>query len=257
MANPSEFYELYDVRLKVYGDRVEVTQYSSSIGLIKEEFKSLNNRSYKKKEKGTGTIREDSLNRSYSNLIDLAIMNHKDFKSFITLTFSENITDLTFANSEFNKWTTKVKRVFKDFSYLCVPEFQKRGAVHYHLMTNLDTSVHDNIISLQDGTDNMYDVKYWNNGFTSVFDLKLTDDNFSVALYLGKYFWKDIDSRLFGRRKIMSSRNLKKPEVLKFDSKEVEKLEKYLNGKKLLKPKKTIVNGSDYGPDVLVISTYG
>lgn len=257
MANPNEFYDLYDLRLKVYQNTVEVTQYSSDIAVVKEEFKKFNNRSYKKKDKGTGTIREDSLSRSYSTLLDLAIMNFDLFHSFITLTFAENVIDLSYANNEFNKWVRKVRRVFPEFAYLAVPEFQKRGAVHYHLLTNLKTF--SDILPLQKGTqDYMFDVKYWNNGFTSVFDIdNQADENFSVALYIGKYFWKDVDSRLFGRRKIMYSQNLKKPDVIKMSSKEIEKLSKYLNGKKLIKPKKTIVNESDYGPDVLVISTYG
>ena len=59
----------------------------------------------------------------------------------------------------------------------------------------------------------MYDVKYWKYGFTSAFDLKLADDRFNVSLYVCKYLYKDIDSRLFGRKKIMHSRNLQLPKV--------------------------------------------
>lgn len=253
-----ELYNLYDTRLKIFNDRVEVTQYSDYIATIKEEFKELSKRVYSKREKGTGSIRSDSLHRSYSTLMDLSIMNYDVFKSFITLTFKENITDLSFANKQFHNFVRKIRRVVPEFKYLCVPEFQKRGAVHYHLMTNLDPKSHKDIITPQKNNDTknkMYDVKFWLHGFTSVFDLNLADNNFSVALYLGKYFWKDIDNRLFGHRKIMYSQNLKKPEILKFNSKEVEKLDKYLKNKKLT-TKKTIITTTDYSPDVLIISTY-
>ena len=250
-----EYYNLYDVKVKVMGDLVEVFEYSDPIKVLKEgKSEPIKKRkSYTKAEKGTGDIRTDSLNRSFSRLMDLAITNHKDFKTFITLTFKENITDLDFANYEFKKWIQRVKYNFNDFKYLGVPEFQKRGAVHYHLMTNLDLK--SEIIELQENHVNMYDVKFWEHGFTSVFDLNLTDDNFSVALYMAKYFWKDIDNRLFGRRKILASRNLKNPDIIKFDSKEIEKIDKYIKNKQLEK-QKTVINSSDYCPKKITISTY-
>lgn len=250
-----EYYNLYDVKVKVMGDLVEVFEYSDPIKVLKdgksEPFKK--RKSYKKSEKGTGEIRADSLNRSFSRLMDLAITNHKEFKTFITLTFADNVTDLDFANDKFRAWTTNVRKSYSDFKYLGVPEFQKRGAVHYHLMTNLDLK--SEIIELQENHVNMYDVKYWSHGFTSVFDLKLADDNFSVALYMSKYFWKDIDNRLFGRRKILASRNLKNPDILKVDSNEIAKIDKYIKNRQLEK-QKTVINSNDYGPKKITISTY-
>lgn len=256
MAYIPELYYEYDVRLKIYGDRVEKVEYSSKIKTIKEEFNYLNTRTrYSKKEKGTGEIRRDSLHRSFMTLLDLAIMNHDQFKTFITLTFKDNITDITYANNEYKKWVTKVKRVFPELKILGVPEFQKRGAVHYHLLTNIDIETHSNIITLQKDKKNMYDVRYWNNGYTSVFDLRLTDEKFSVSLYLAKYFWKETDNRLFGHRKILYTRNLKKPVIEKFNKEEVEKIEKYLKGKKQ-QNEKTVLSKSEYGPRMLKISTF-
>ena len=57
---------------------------------------------------------------------------------FLTLTFAENVTDIDYANKKFSYYVDQVRRVYKDFRYLCIPEFQKRGAVHYHLLTNID-----------------------------------------------------------------------------------------------------------------------
>lgn len=57
---------------------------------------------------------------------------------FLTLTFAENIKDLTAANREFRKFMKRLGHfVAKDqahVQYVAVPEFQKRGAVHYHLV---------------------------------------------------------------------------------------------------------------------------
>lgn len=250
-----EYYNLYDVKIKVMNDLVEVFEYSDPIKILKEgKSEPIKKRkSYLKQQKGTGEIRADSLNRSFSRLMDLAITNHKEFKTFITLTFAENVTDLDFANKCFNIWTSKVRRVYSDFKYLGVPEFHKSGRVHYHLMTNLE--VNSDLIPLQENCVNMYDAKYWSHGFTAVFNLNLTDDNFSVALYLAKYFYKDIDKRLFGRRKILASRNLKNPDIVKVDSKEIEKIDKYIKNKQLEK-QKTVINANDYGPKKITISTY-
>lgn len=249
-------YDIYDIKVKQMGDYIEITQYSEMLMSLKKGCSSpyqAKHRDFKRKDKGDGVIRSDSLNRSFGRLMDLSLTNHDLFTTFITLTFKENITDLTFANKKFNEWTSNIKKVFPNFKYLGVPEFQKRGAVHYHLMTNLQ--VDNNLIVLQKDKTNMYDVKYWPHGFSSVFDLKLTDDNFSVALYLSKYFYKDIDNRLFGRRKILASQNLKEPDIYKFDSVEVEKINKFIEGKQKLK-EKVITPANDYAPNLILISTY-
>ena len=90
-----------------------------------------------KEESSLQEIRSDSLSRSRNLLIDLAHQNYDIWHSFITLTFKENISDVTEANKLFNAWTKSVLRKYPEFKYLCVPEFQKRGAVHYHLITNI------------------------------------------------------------------------------------------------------------------------
>lgn len=237
------------------GDYTEITQYSDSLKILKDGKESpVNSRkSYDKTEKGNGEIRNDSLNRSFSRLMDLSLCNHKEFTTFLTLTFADNVTDLTWANKQFNYWANNIRKVFPGFKYLGVPEFQKRGAVHYHLMTNL--KVNTELVSLQKNQEEMYDVKYWSHGFSSVFNLELADDNFSVALYLSKYFYKDIDNRLFGRRKILASRNLNQPDIYKFDSNEIEKINSFVEGK-FLEKEKSYTPASVYAPDTVVIRTY-
>ena len=52
----------------------------------------------------------------------------------LTLTFKENVTDIDLAWSRF-KYFAKLcrKRFGKRWAYVAVPEYQKRGAVHFHL----------------------------------------------------------------------------------------------------------------------------
>lgn len=176
-------------------------------------------------------IRADSLTRSRNLLIDYACQNYDMFKSFITLTYKENVTDINKANKDFYIWVKQITRACKkngnEFYYLCVPEYQKRGAVHYHLLTSLVPG--SDLITYQmntKGLDKLYDVKYWNHGFTSAFDvINDTDDNFNIALYLVKYFYKDIDNRLFGHTKVMHSRNLEKPNQLFLNTDNIKHLQ--------------------------------
>lgn len=188
-----------------------------------EHLKQIKEKAAQKKETLTVSnankeISKKDLLKSSRTLYQYAYTNASEFKSFITLTFKENITDIEQANKKFNIWVTKVRKVCNDnnkqFMYLGVPEFQKRGAVHYHLLTNL--SVEDDfIIKQQEKKENMYDVKYWSYGFTSVFDLQQMDDKFNCAKYIAKYFFKYVENRMFGHKKILKSNNLKKPIVTK------------------------------------------
>ena len=52
----------------------------------------------------------------------------------LTLTFRENLTDLKHAWTIFKSFNSRMKRRYGDrWRYVVVPEFQKRGAVHFHL----------------------------------------------------------------------------------------------------------------------------
>lgn len=160
------------------------------------------------------TIELKNINRTKFQLQRLAKANIEKFKTFITLTFSENIKDIDLCNKKFHSFVTMVRRIEKEFAYICVPEFQKRGAVHYHLMTNLDIKQNSLIIIPQkDGRRNCFDVKYWNNGFSSV--EAITSDK--VVSYLSKYMTKDIDNRLFSKKRYFYSQNLVKPEEAYLD----------------------------------------
>lgn len=169
----------------------------------------LDNKKREKHKSCLKTIEYKNILRSRFELHRLVKTNIKDFITFITLTFRDNIFDISFANKKFKTWITRIRELKKDFKYVCVPEFQKRGAVHYHLLTNLSIKEDTNIISLQKGEKNMYDVRHWNYGFASVFDLK----GFNVVGYISKYMTKDIDNRLYGHRRYLYSSNLAKPIV--------------------------------------------
>lgn len=177
-------------------------------------------------------FREDNLTRSRNLLIDLACQNYKYFKSFVTLTFADEVYDLDEANKKFKSFITQVRRKYPDFKFLGVPEFQKGGRVHYHLMTNID--VDSVIIPKREKKHTFnpdkgkhvwleyYDIKYWKYGFSSAFSLETMEDNFSVTLYVLKYLYKSPDIRLWGRNKVLASRNLDRPNILYLSSESEE-----------------------------------
>lgn len=153
--------------------------------------------------------------RSNLNCQRIAKTNRKEWESFITLTFAENITDIRIANQMFNAWRTNIKKLKPNFKYLAVPEFQKRGAVHYHILSNLGLEDKDIILKQQIKTgkavkySDLYDVKYWTKGFARVDFIK--NDYKKIYSYICKYMTKDIDNKLFGKKRYFYSQNLDRP----------------------------------------------
>lgn len=166
-------------------------------------------------------IEERNINRSKLNCQRLAKCNSDDWQSFISLTFAENIKDINFTNKKFHNFVRQVQRVFKNFKYLCVPEFQKRGAVHYHILTNIP--VNSDIIPLKKPlklwnkelkkykTIYYYDIKYWSFGFSEA--EIVTGDIKKIVGYISKYMTKNIDNRLFCKHRFLYSQNLCKPKI--------------------------------------------
>lgn len=165
-------------------------------------------------------IEYKNIQRSKFQMQRLVKANENVFKTFITLTFAENISDIEKAHHDFLIWRKQVKRALqkqkKEFFYIAVPEFQKRGAVHYHILSSLELD-DSTIITPQKNKKNCYDVKYWKKGFSSVFEIK----NINVVGYMTKYMTKDIDNRLFRHRRYYYSRNLIQPDVMYVDSSNV------------------------------------
>lgn len=152
--------------------------------------------------------------RSNNSIQCLARANSSIWTTFITLTFKDNITDISFANKKFNQFISNVRKLKPNFKYLAVPEFQKRGAVHYHLLSNLNYN--DGVIIPQKNKkgnavniDSIYDIKYWSFGFCRV---DFISGNFKkIFSYLTKYMTKDIDNRLFSKKRYLFSLNLTRP----------------------------------------------
>lgn len=210
--------KFYDVKIIDCGEYQQIYYYKKrkSKKVEKEEKKIDANYLYKSenlsRKDDQQLIEYKNILRSKFNLQRLVKCNEDIFKTFITLTFAENVTDIKKANRIFANWRTRIQKKMlkeykKDFLYVCVPEFQKRGAVHYHLLTNLDVKENPTIIIPQENKQNCYDVVFWDFGFTSTFKLEKS----GVVGYITKYMTKDIDDRLYTHNRYLASKKLKYP----------------------------------------------
>ncbi len=217
---------LYDIKIVQCGEYIQVYLYQekkatrnkvqglNDLSLTKSKIDNMLDYESKKKKKNitlNDKIEERSIIRSKLECQRLAKSNMNDWKTFITLTFEENIVNVDYANKRFRYFIDKIKRVKKDLKYLCIPEFQKRGAVHYHLLTNID--INDTVLIYnQEDNPKFKHIKYWIDGFTSVENM--TGDSKKVVGYIAKYMTKDIDNRLFNRHRYFYSRNLIVPTTM-------------------------------------------
>ena len=151
----------------------------------------------------------------------IAKANIDDWKTFITLTFEENIQDVKVANKRFKYFIDKVRRVKPNLKYLCITEFQKRGAIHYHMLSNISIKDKTLIYSQEDNPKYKH-IKFWNEGFDSIEVMK--GDVKKIIGYISKYMTKDIDNRLFSHRRYFYSQNLQQPKASFIDlAKELDK----------------------------------
>lgn len=238
--------QLYDIKLINCGNYIQI-YYLKKSKIKKEKLDKENSIKYIDTDDLTN-INNNSINsNNTNNKIELknimrsklqcqrlAKTNSEEWKTFITLTIQENLTDIDKANKKLRYFIDKVQRVYKDFKYICIPEFQKRGAVHYHLLTNI--SINDEkLIYKQPGKEKFKHIKYWNEGYNKVDSLE--KDIKKIVGYISKYMTKDIDNRLYNHRRYFYSRNLKKPSISYLNLSEIKHLEYYnkiVNNKSLI-----------------------
>ena len=237
--------KLYDYKIVECGSFVQVYKYLHPRikNINKNDDVDLNLKKIKyevdtsKKEttlKTINEIEERNIIRSKLQCQRIAKANMEYWETFITLTFEDNVTDVKLANKRFKYFIDKVRRIKNDLRYLVVPEHQKRGAIHYHLLTNI--SINDTkLMYNQEDNPKFKHVKYWLDGFNSVEHIK--GDAKKIVGYISKYMTKDIDNRLFGQRRFFCSQNCIVPKVSyidSMDSRDLEFLQKKIQDKELI-----------------------
>lgn len=213
----------YDIRLIQAGRSVEVIEYEKPV-IKKDQFLSKNNVAHitREKRKVSASAPDKEKNREtvlyrarneVRRLINANVNRQFDMASsvykpvFLTLTFADNIQNITAANIEFRKFIKRLGNyIAKDqayVQYVAVPEFQKRGAVHYHLVIF-------NLPYIK--TSKIEDI--WRNGFIQIKSIEEVDN---IGAYMSKYMTKDSngDERLHGQKCYFRSRDLYEPIEIK------------------------------------------
>lgn len=145
-------------------------------------------------------------------MINANFTNENDL--FITLTYKENMQSVEQGNKDFKQFMQKMNRRFapQKLKYLAVIEFQKRGAVHYHMLCNFPITWEGK----QEREQRERELaSIWGHGFCDIIDVKQVDN---LGAYLLKYMQKNFtDTRLNGKKRYLFSKTLVQPEVIDDD----------------------------------------
>ncbi|MFZ2539948.1 MAG: hypothetical protein WAX04_13795 [Oscillospiraceae bacterium] len=211
----------YDIRLIQAGKVVEIIEYEKLVVEYSKIDKKINMTCQKNGRKSMASVEDKQTNRmivlyrarnEIRRLVNTNVSQYCDENGnaympvFLTLTFSENIQDIAWANNEFRKFIKRLgNHIAHDqcyLKYLAVIEFQKRGAVHYHLIIfNLPYMPVKEISEI------------WRYGYIWINAVDHVDN---LGAYVVKYMNKDNDDeRLAGHKCYFSSRGLYKPKEIK------------------------------------------
>jgi len=142
--------------------------------------------------------------RARNTIRRLVQTNFSKDSKFLTLTFNNqqgfDINDVSITHHYFKLFIRRLVNMYGEFRYLAVPEFQKRGAVHYHMVTDLPFIKSDLLAEV------------WGHGFVKINQIKQSS---RVGVYISKYLTKEAYAPENGSfRKFFYSKNLSKPEVV-------------------------------------------
>ncbi|MGV9033744.1 rolling circle replication-associated protein [Lactococcus lactis] len=202
---------------------IEVYEYEKIIFTRDENTKNTEPKKERKKKRNFDELSTEEQNErlerisktrknSRFEVMRLVDTNFDKRTSFLTLTTKENIQDRNQFNLLFNKFIKRLNyKIFKSkkqqLHYLAVLEKQRRRAYHAHIMLFDFPFIPQSDL-----------VRIW--GLGGVWINKIdVDSKENRGRYVSKYFEKGIGQELlesYGKKSFYSSRNLKKPEVLKF-----------------------------------------
>lgn len=142
-----------------------------------------------------------SIARTRNMVRRLVLSNFDAGSKFVTFTFAENVKDIGQANKEWDKFIKRLRRCCGAFKYLAVIEFQKRGAIHYHMISDLPYVKKRELAEM------------WGQGYVHINRIQHVDN---VGAYVIKYMTKDLyDERLCGKKAYQCSKGLVKPDEIR------------------------------------------
>jgi hypothetical protein len=195
------------------GSVVEIYEYEDG-NLYDFEKKKTVRRSDTEPEDWRG--KEDSnLRRARQTLRRTIWANMRHYSKFLTLTYAENMQDYERFKKDWQRFIKNMKRHGFPLRYLYVLEYQKRGAIHAHVVV-----FNDEVIPIE-AIENA-----WKKGFVKINSIK---DVNNLGAYVCKYLTKETIAS-YGSHSYHVSRGLQKPEEIKIDLDHGEAVEAYLSG---------------------------
>lgn len=146
---------------------------------------------------------EASISRARTRVRVLAFGNPQ-LNGLLTLTFSD-IPSEAVAQQRFKLYQKKVRRHYSGWQFLGVKELQKRGSIHYHLLTNFCPA---QVLKPLSNRPLQQQSALWDYGISDFRPIS-GDDRFRTELYLLKYLTKGV-SKIF-KSYYVRSRNLDEP----------------------------------------------
>ena len=142
-----------------------------------------------------------SVHKARNTIRRLAQCNFNEDDKFLTLTLNNdndfNIESIKECDAEFRLFIRALRRRFRELKYIAVREFQKRGAVHYHILTNFPYIPKQELAEI------------WGHGFVQI---NAVTNVFGIGAYISKYLSKEFGGTRFkGVKTYITSRNLERP----------------------------------------------
>jgi len=189
-------------KLIQYGRFIEIFNYSKDVH--KKEVRTIARRT--KSEYSSSHYRSrSSLQRSRTSFIRSveAELSSKGIPTFITLTNFEEV-DLSIGYVYLRNFVRNVRKRYSTISFYAVPEWQKTGRLHFHLLVwGLPVELE------KEERSSRFVQRCWARGYADV--LNANDSSSYLSLYLAKYMQKALsDRRLFNQRAYTSSYNVAK-----------------------------------------------
>jgi len=194
----------------ISGDYVEIYEYEKTPS---DKIRYASRKRKKRSSRGAHVLLERSLGnlkrtrRSFVRLVRANLVGD-DPPTLLTLTIYP-ICGIVQASQLFTEFVARLRRYQRaPFRYIAVPEFQRRGAVHFHaLFWGLDHGITRN------ERHDRYLQNVWQYGYV---DCLPTDGSPRLANYLAKYMSKAMsDLRLCGKRAYYTSRRLLRSVLLR------------------------------------------
>lgn len=197
---------LSNARLKIYPSK-QVLQVSNDFIFHAQGYESDTPRGYDVPSKGNGSDPARSLSvsrqRAASKVRDIALCNR--FTHFLTWTLDPKLIDRYDSAEVSRRLQTFLRNTSqrKGFTYVCVPERHKDGAIHIHGLCTLGdvriepaVNPHTDIPLSTKRGQQVYNMLDWKLGYSTCIPI---DDNYEKAVnYVVKYLSK-ADEKIFGK----------------------------------------------------------